>query len=124
MWWNQWLPLAPYAASAAAVTVALLLFLSLKRDLDRAMRQERQRVDSLLENLRQPATPPPAAPAESPPAALLLRPGMNLDRRLQVLKLLRRGETPARIAGSLGIPRAEIELLVRVQALAARGPDS
>jgi hypothetical protein len=124
MWWSQLIPLAPYAASAAATGVALILFLSLKRDLARAARQERRRVDALLDNLRQPAAPPPLPPAETVYVPVVPRPGLNLNRRVHMLRMLRRGEDPARIAAALGVPRREVDLLVRVQALAARGSGS
>ncbi len=58
--------------------------------------------------------PPPAAP----PVAL--RSGMNLTKRTQVLRLLRRGEDISHVAAALGVPRREIELLVRVQKLSAQ----
>ena len=49
---------------------------------------------------------PPAPPAVS---------GMNLNRRSQALRMARRGDPPDRIAGALGIPRSEVELLLKVQ---------
>jgi DNA-binding NarL/FixJ family response regulator len=47
----------------------------------------------------------------APPAA---RPGMNLNRRSQALRLYRRGEPAARIAQELGLPVQEVELLIKV----------
>ena len=42
------------------------------------------------------------------------RPGMNLTKRSQVLRMHRRGESPDQIASSLDLPRQEIELLLKV----------
>jgi hypothetical protein len=47
--------------------------------------------------------------APSPP-----RSGLNLSVRSQVLRRSRLGEPPAGIAASLGLPRAEVELLLKV----------
>jgi hypothetical protein len=48
------------------------------------------------------------------------RPGLNVNRRVHVQRLLRKGEDPAHIAAALGIPRAEVDLLIRVQDLVAQ----
>jgi len=42
------------------------------------------------------------------------RPGMNLSKRSQVLRLHRRGESSDQIATSLDVPRQEVELLLKV----------
>ncbi|PWU02278.1 MAG: hypothetical protein C5B51_21160 [Terriglobia bacterium] len=42
------------------------------------------------------------------------RPGLNLSKRSQVLRMHRRGEAPAQIANVLQIPRQEVELLIKV----------
>ena len=56
-----------------------------------------------------------AAPAES--AAVTVRPGMNLNRRSQALRLHRRGETPGEIARLLAMPVGEVHLLLKVHHL-------
>jgi hypothetical protein len=50
----------------------------------------------------------------APPPA---RSGLNLSLRSQVLRRHRFGEAPGEIASSLGLPRAEVELLVKVNRL-------
>jgi hypothetical protein len=40
--------------------------------------------------------------------------GLNLSRRSQALRMHRRGEAPDQIAASLGVPRQEVDLLVKV----------
>ena len=53
----------------------------------------------------------------APPAA---KPGMNLSRRSQALRLFRRGEPAARIAQELGLPLQEVELLIKVHEIVLR----
>jgi hypothetical protein len=55
----------------------------------------------------------------SPP--VLPQSGLNVNKRSQVLRLARRGERPENIAALLGLPRREVELLLKVHALAASG---
>ncbi len=42
------------------------------------------------------------------------RPGINLSRRSQALRMHRKGDSPDQIATALQIPRQEVELLVKV----------
>ena len=42
------------------------------------------------------------------------RPGINLSRRSQALRMHRKGDAPDQIAAALQIPRQEVELLVKV----------
>ena len=52
-----------------------------------------------------------------PPAAVvpgLPRPGMNMNKRSQALRMHRRGETSGQIASALELPRQEVELLLKV----------
>ena len=64
---------------------------------------------------RERADEPRAAAAEPP--GVPVRPGMNLNRRGQALRLYRRGETPAEIARLLAIPAGEVRLLLKVHQL-------
>ncbi len=54
---------------------------------------------------------------EGQPAAtpMSVRPGLNLTKRSQALRMHRRGETPPQIAAALNIPSQEVELLIKVQ---------
>jgi len=109
---------------ALGLSAALALFVSLKREFRLHAQRTRARLDEVrlqLQNVqlqntqRALADPPPAA---EPPVAL--RSGMNLTKRTQALRLLRRGEDISHVAAALGVPRREIELLVRVQKLSAQ----
>lgn len=107
-----YLALVPYAAVAAGLLITLALFLSVKAELLRTARQEHRRYTDLLARLETAAQPPEAVyvPVAVPP-------GVNLNRRIRVLRMLRKGEDAAHIAAALGIPRKEVDLLVRVTAL-------
>lgn len=104
------LALAPYAAVALGLAVTLILFFSLKTELHRATRRERRRVDEALARLEEAQAPP----AEAVSPTLVPASGVNLNRRVQAIRLIRKGEDVSRIAAILGVPRSEVELLVRV----------
>jgi len=105
-----------YIFQAASSIVWLLLFLSLKREIQRLrLRLARQdvgpRLDAMnarLEDAEQRA----AAPVAPPPP---VRPSLNLSKRSQVNRLFKRGEPVETISATLGLPRREVELLLKVQ---------
>jgi len=121
----DWLlnPAAAYGVVAIGMVMCLVLFVSLKGDLRACERRSKKKLaamerdwdakiqllDERWEELSQisgllvPPTPP--------------RSGLNLTKRSQALQMFRRGETPQDIASALSIPRNEVELLVKVQAL-------
>jgi hypothetical protein len=87
-----------------------------RRVIDAEIAALKQRLEELA--ARQPVTQPCAAPAEETgPAYAEVRPGMNLSRRSQALRLFRRGETPEQIASSLRMPAGEVRLLLKVHRL-------
>jgi hypothetical protein len=43
-----------------------------------------------------------------------VRPGLNLNKRFQALRMYRRGDTPEQISAALEIPLQELDLLVKV----------
>ena len=53
------------------------------------------------------------------PSTVHLQTSMNLTKRVQILRLHRRGENPSHIAASLGVPQAEVELVVKLHRLQA-----
>lgn len=114
--------LAPYAAVALALVVTIGLFFSVKYEFMRTTRRERKRIDEILERLNAASSPPPAQPPKDPEPVFvpIAGPaGLNLNRRVHALRLLRKGQNVAHISAALGVPRQEIELLVRVQDLIA-----
>lgn len=110
------LALAPYAAVAFGLAATLVLFLSLKAEMHRTARRERRRLDEVLARLDEAQTG--SADARTPEPVLVPvsgTAGLNVNRRVHAMRLLRKGEDTSHIAAALGIPRREVELLVRVQ---------
>ena len=108
-------PILQYALLAAGLAASLFLFLSLKRELHLSMRRQQERFDEIAERLRE-AEEPMAITVEAPRPA---HAGFYLNKRALAMRLLRRGEDVSHIAAALGVPRAEVELLIRVQRMSA-----
>jgi hypothetical protein len=109
-------PFLQLSLLALGLTAACVLFLSVKREIDMQARINRVRWDDVLTQFRT---------AEESAKAEIQRPGiacsaMNQNTRIQAVRLLRRGEDVSHIAAAFGIPRKEVELLVRVHQLGAR----
>ena len=108
-------PILPYLVLALGLIGNLLLFFSLKHELHVQSRRHRQKMDGLDAFLKTAAEQEaPAEPSRPPPRPPLV-PGFNLTRRVQALRMLRRGEAATHIAAALGVPDREVELLIRVQ---------
>ncbi len=130
--WNpQYLlhPLLHYVLTAVGLGLCLYLFATLKVELraahpDRIADQQRiealegalidarlalQQVETNLRDVeQQTGMLVPPTPSRS---------GLNLSKRTQVLRLHRAGENASGIATSLGLPRGEVELLIKVQSM-------
>jgi len=104
-------PVTQFILAAAGVGLALYLWRTLKVE----KRAGGRRVEMAARG-RQRA--PAAAAGES--AAVAARPGMNLNRRSQALRLHRRGETPDEIARLLSMPAGEVRLLLKVHQMLAQ----
>jgi hypothetical protein len=103
----------PYAAVAFGIAATLVLFVSLKLEMQRTARRERKRVDVMLARLDEASTggsDPVFVPVSLPAH-------FHRNRRVQAARLLRKGEDTAHVAAALGMPRAEVELLARVMSL-------
>jgi hypothetical protein len=104
-----------YAFQAAGAIVLLLVFLALKRELHE-LRSRVTRLDFTLRldamNARLNEAEERASTLGAPPPA---RRSVNLSKRGQVIRLSRRGEPVETIAATLGLPRREVELLLKVQ---------
>jgi hypothetical protein len=103
-----------YAFQAAGAIVLLLVFLALKRELHE-LRSRVTRLDFTLRldamNTRLQEAEERVNTAGSPVPA---RRSVNLSKRSQVIRLSRRGEPIETIAATLGLPRREVELLLKV----------
>jgi hypothetical protein len=108
-----------YAFQAASCIVCLAVFLSLKRELHKL----RSRVTRLDFTLRLDAMNTRLNEAEerasTPVVPSPARRSVNLSRRSQVIRLWRRGEPIETIAVTLGLPRREVDLLLKVQQASA-----
>ncbi len=109
--------------SAVTMLACLLLFLSLKRDnaaLRRRAQADRDAFQQSLSSFQrslaklQASLAEREAPAPVAPAAAVPMESMNINKRSQVLRLFRRGESAEHIAATLHLPRHEVELLLKV----------
>ncbi len=120
------LSLGPYALQAAGLIACLLIFLSLKQEIQRLkLRLDRQqadeaasardlklRLEAMTLRLRDSEDRAGVLVAPEPP-----RSGLNLTKRSQVIRMSRRGERAENIAASLSLPRGEVDLLLKINAL-------
>ena len=114
-------PVTCYAVVALALAACLASFVSTKAEiwrlrhaadvsqdtLKRQVEQMQSTVAAMTQERREPAVEAPARP-------ISLRPGLNLTRRTQALRMRRRGESAESIAAALSAPRNEIELLLKI----------
>jgi hypothetical protein len=108
-----------FALPAACSILCLLVFLSLKREIERlrsrlARQDFSKRLDAMNARLESAEKR-----VDSAPRPLPVRHSMNLSRRTQVIRLAKRGEPAETIAATLGLPRREVELLLKVHRAAA-----
>jgi hypothetical protein len=112
------------ALSGACLLYTFLLHIKMRTFAERG-REQREYLEGRLsqvleaaERVRverdEAARPSPAAAAGQP---------LNLNKRGQVLRMRRRGENPETIAGSLGIARNEVDLLLKVHQMAIESVD-
>jgi hypothetical protein len=114
------MPMLPYLMTAAGLLSTLALFITLKREIYRQAQRQKNRLEEMAARFQETVSAPPPSPAEPEPLAVVpapLRSGMNLNRRVHAMRMLRRGEEVSHIAAALGVPRKEIELLIRVQSI-------
>jgi len=122
-------PLLSYALMAVGLGLCLYLFMTLKAEmrgllpcriedqqrveaLEGALGEARLAVQQLENDLREVERQTGMLVAPAP-----ARSGLNLSKRTQVLRLHRAGEDSAAIATSLGLPRGEVDLLIKVHGM-------
>jgi hypothetical protein len=109
----------PYLLIAAGLLSTLALFMTLKHEIRRQALRHKTRIEEMVARLTEAErSPQPAAQEEAVtfvPAPL--RAGLNLNTRVHAMRMLRRGEDLSHIAAALGVPRREVELLIRVQTI-------
>ena len=112
------MPLMPYVLTTAGLVSTIALFLTLKREVRRQAARHKARIEEMLTrlneaDLREPA--PQVISTDYIPAPA--RAGLNLNKRVHAMRMLRRGEDIGHISAALGVPRREVELLIRVQSI-------
>lgn len=116
-------PVAQYGALGAGLALCLYLFSTLKVEAARLDRRSEHRWTALSEAVSTLRTELEQAREEMreikehfgmlvPPAPTAS--GFNLSKRGQVLQMHRRGQAPEQIATTLGLPRTEVDLLLKV----------
>ena len=103
-----------YALLATGLISALALFISVKREIQINAAKNRKRLEEMAARVSEFQNAPPE-PFYVPIAAP--RPGLNLNKRVQAMRMVRRNEDVSTIAAALGVTRKEVELLVRVQTI-------
>jgi hypothetical protein len=111
--------IVPYALLATGLIAALALFVSMKREMQKNAAAHSKQMLELASKLN--LTPTASEPAFIPPPA---RSGLNMSKRVQAMRLLRRNEDVGHVAAAVGVTRSEVELLIRVQKLSAMAASS
>jgi hypothetical protein len=116
-------PVFTYGLLAVGIALCLYLFVTVKQDLQRIHLQHRRAeadLDHLLGEVSAKLGTTNRIALELEEALAKLpqmsdpRPGMNISRRTQVLRMHRRGERPEQISAALRIPLNEVELLLKL----------
>jgi hypothetical protein len=106
--------LVPYLLIAAGLFSTLALFVTLKFEIRGQARRQKIRIEAMVVRLSEAERP---ALPEVTFVPALLRAGLNLNKRVHAMRMLRRGEDVSHIAAALGVPRKEVELMIRVQSI-------
>jgi len=107
----------PYVVIVLGLTACLLLFVSLKREFESRWLRYAHTFEELSARLK--AAEEQVTPQAVPAIAPLPPPGFNWNQRVRAQRLSRQGKGASEIAGVLGAPAKEIELLLRIQQLTA-----
>lgn len=118
-------PVTQYGLLAAAMTVCLYLFLTLKAEIQALRRRSRRHeeatnfafaeVRAALTDVRTAVVAVEQMAQSAPPAPALPSASINLTKRSQVLRMAKRGERSEQIAATLRVPQNEVDLLLKVQ---------
>ena len=115
-------PLTQYALCALCLGGSLLLWVSCQRGLRKLRSNAKTSYDLLIAKFQELSasietvreTCRPVEPALSPQSSY---PGFDLTRRTEALRMSRRKEPVTAIVAALGLPRNEIELLLKLDRL-------
>ena len=120
------IPLAPFALAGLGCLVSLFVLLSVDGEMRRLKSRVRKDPDSRLPEQVAELTARLHEAEERASlhasATITAKSGLNISKRSQVIRMSRRGEPLEKIASALSLPRREVELLLKVHALAAGAP--
>lgn len=114
------LALLPFAVPALGICACVILFLTLKSDLragDQKLLAKCETLESEWRSRFEELDKKYKEIASQAPQPALPKTAINLTRRSRALELHRLGEAPEQIATALGLPRNEVDLLLKVNAL-------
>lgn len=111
------------ASLAITLAICVYLFLSVKRDLHileaRYLRRGedlRTKLNEVAEELKTVRQQMEMMEQRADPSAAVAR-TLGSGTRIQALRMIRQGQGPEHISAALGLPRNEVELLIKVQRL-------
>src|SRR5262249_49810705 len=101
---------------ACGLIASLALFFSMKREVRSNAVKNCKRLDEIVKRVEetQAREPEPVYIPVAPP-----RSGLNISKRVQAMRMVRRNEDISHISAALGVTRKEVELLIRVQKMSA-----
>ncbi len=108
--------LFPYMLLAFGLCASAALFMSVKQEMRASAVRNRSRLDEIAKRLEEAHARPPE-PIYIPPAAP--HSAMNINKRVQAMRMVRRNEDVSHIAAVLGVTRKEVELLIHVHKMSA-----
>ncbi len=117
------IPLAPFGLIAINSVLALFFFLTLGHELrivTLRLRRRQSAQESTTRELQSQMAELRARVSEAEERTGVLVPpappksGLNLNKRIQVIRMSRRGEQVDKIAAALSLPRREVELLLKI----------
>jgi hypothetical protein len=127
---DLFLKLLPAAAAAISLGITLYLtvrFQRLKQTIDKQEKPEEESpLPSIVAGLKWELTSLAdrlatlESEARETPANVTIRSGMNLNKRTQALRQYRLGHASTEIAKSLDMPRAEVDLLLKVHRIVSQ----
>ena len=106
----------PYILLVAGLFASMALFLSIKGEMRKSAVRSRNRLEEIVQRLEETSAREPAPVFMPAP-----RSGFNISKRVQAMRMVRRREDISHISAALGVPLKEVELLIRVQKMAAGG---
>ncbi len=108
--------LIPCILLACGLIASLALFFSMKREVRTNALKSGKRFDEIAKRVEEARAREPE-PIYVPPAQP--RSGLNMNKRVQAMRMVRRNEDISHISAALGVTRKEVELLIRVQKMSA-----